>query len=158
MKKLVLVLLAVSLPAVVAAQNASSSSNDLFAGTWKLNVAKSHFTPGPAPTSETLTIASDRVSVHSVTNTPNGERTADWSYTPGPEGQPAQITGMPNCTIASKRVNKRTIEHTWDFNGQTLHGRGVVSKNGKTMRYTLTGKTSGGQAVHNVEIFERQGS
>ncbi|MGH9581848.1 MAG: hypothetical protein ACRD4O_02790, partial [Bryobacteraceae bacterium] len=158
---LVLLLLAASLPALVAAQNGNSNQTDPFVGTWNLNVARSHFKPGPAPTSGTVTIASDRVSVHTVTNTQNGEKTADWSYTPGSEGQPAQITGtggMQNCTVTSKKVNDRTVEHTWNCNGQVLHGRGMVAKNGKTMRYTMTGTGSNGKRVHNVEVYTKEGS
>jgi len=34
--------------------------------------------------------------------------------------------------------------------------KSVVSKNGKTMTYTLTGTDPDGKTVHNAEIFEKQ--
>lgn len=158
MKKLLLLLLTASLPALLAAQNGNTNSKDPFVGTWKLDVAKSHFTPGPAPTSTTVTITPNQVHVHEVSNSQNGEATRDWSYMTANDGQAAQIDGMPNSTVTAKRVNHRTTEHTWNFNGQIMHGRAVVSKDGKTMRYTMTGKTSNGQRVHDVEVFTKESS
>ena len=35
-------------------------------------------------------------------------------------------------------------------------GKSVLSKNGKTMTYTLTGTDPDGKTVHNAEIFEKQ--
>jgi hypothetical protein len=32
----------------------------------------------------------------------------------------------------------------------------VISKNGKTMKYTMSGTNAEGQQVHNVYIFEKQ--
>jgi hypothetical protein len=157
MKSLVMLLLAASLPAAAAAQNATSNQNDPFNGTWKLDVSKSHFSPGPAPSSETVTIAPHRVSVHDAIKIEGEERTADWSYTVAQEGQPARISGRgENSTVISKRVNGNTIEDTWNFNGLILHGQGVLSNNGKTMCYTLTGTSRDGQSVHDVEIFKKE--
>jgi len=145
------------LPLYLSAQSGTKST-DPFLGTWKLNVAKSSFSPGPPPTSETVTIAPDHVSVHDVVKTAQGEMSSDWSYSVGPEGQPSPITGngMQNSTVTSKRINDRTLEHTWNFNGEILHGRAVVSKDGKTMRYTLTGTGRNGESIHDIEIFEKQ--
>jgi hypothetical protein len=147
-------------PLLSAAQTGNSSASDPFNGTWRLDVAKSTFKPGPPPTSETVTISPDRVSVHDVMKTDNGETVSDWSYKVVPEGKPAQINGngMENSTVTSRRIDERTLEHTWNFNGAILHGRAVVSKNGKTMRYTLTGTGRDGQPVHDVEVYEKEGS
>jgi hypothetical protein len=38
---------------------ALAAADDPFVGTWKLNVAKSKFSPGPAPQSQTVTIGAD---------------------------------------------------------------------------------------------------
>src|ERR1700733_3139257 len=51
----VLRFLAISLLAVVASSGLRAQDNPLV-GTWKLNVAKSKFVPGPAPTSLTRTV------------------------------------------------------------------------------------------------------
>jgi hypothetical protein len=141
--------------AAQAAQNgqtAQTAQNDRFVGTWKLNIAKSKFSPGPPPTSATVTIAPDKVSVEEVHA--NG-KTENWSYTPSP-GTTATITGMENSSVMEKRVNDRTIEHTWKMGESTMQGKGVLSKDGKRMAYTPTGNTPDGKPLHNVEVYEKQ--
>ncbi|MGI8960700.1 MAG: hypothetical protein ACR2IV_13235 [Bryobacteraceae bacterium] len=133
-------------------QSAQTGQNDRFVGTWKLNVAKSKFNPGPAAKSETVTIAQDKVDVEEVT----GEgKTMTWSYVPSP-GTAATITGMENSSVMEKKVNDHTMEHTWKMGNSTMQGKGVVSKSGTKMTYTLTGTNQEGKPVHNVLIFENQ--
>jgi hypothetical protein len=134
---------------VLAAQ---ADQNSPFTGTWKLNVAKSKINPGPAPKSETVTIAPDRkVSVETVTADGN---TTTWSYNPS-ENTAVPIEGMENSTVMEK-LSGNTVDHTWKMGNGTETGHGVVSKNGKTMKYTLTGTNSQGQKVNSVYIFEKQ--
>lgn len=129
------------------------AADSQFTGTWKLNVAKSKFSPGPPPKSVTVTIQPDgKVTVGEVTAT--GEPVT-WSYMPNGE-TPATITGMQDATVIEKRVDDRTIDHAWKIGGESTTGHGVISKNGKTMKYTLTGTDAKGQPIHNVEIFERE--
>jgi hypothetical protein len=155
MKYFGVLLIALAGAFVAAAQDTPSgqaAQTDRFTGTWKLNVAKSKFTPGPAPTSVTVTIASDKVSVEEVHA---DGKTESWSYTPSP-GSPATITGMENSSVIEKRVNDHTMEHTWKMGPSTMQGKAVLSKDGKKMTYTLTGTTQDGKPIHNVEIYDKQ--
>ncbi len=147
--RFVSVIAAVFASAVLLA--AQTSENDPFVGTWKLNVAKSKFNPGPAPKSETVTITPDKVSVEAVNTDGN---TVNWSYMHSGETA-AKIDGMENSTVMEKRSGN-TVDHTWNMNGNTETGHGVISKNGKTMKYTMTGTNAQGQKVHNVLIFEKE--
>ncbi|MGA8029450.1 MAG: hypothetical protein WB992_20095 [Bryobacteraceae bacterium] len=122
-------------------------------GTWKLNVAKSEFNPGPPPQTETVTISPDRhVSVEEVRS--NGQP-VNYSFTPS-EGTAVVITGMQNATILEKRIDSHTVENTWQMGEMTLHGHAVVSDDGKTMTYTMTGTAPDGKPIRNVEIFDKQ--
>jgi hypothetical protein len=124
------------------------------AGTWKLNVAKSTFSPGPAPVSATVVISDDSKIQYSDDL---GEgKTSSWSVTPNSDGTPATITGMDNATLVEKKVDDRHVEDTWKFGDMTETGKSVLSKDGKKMTYTLTGTTPDGQEIHNLEIFEKQ--
>jgi len=142
----ILALVCAALP-VLAAQ-------DAYIGTWKLNVAKSKFSPGPPPKSSVVTIEEGgKVSVESIGA--SGEN-AKWGYTAVPNGE-AAITGMEGATVSEKRVDDRTVEHVWNFGEHgKMNGRGVLSKNGKTLTYTLTGTNGQGTNVSNVEIYEKQ--
>ena len=143
-------LAAALLASVVLAAHADQ--NNPFTGTWKLNVAKSKVSPGPASKSETVTIAPDRkVSVETVDA---DGKTINWSYSPA-ENTAVPIEGMENSTVIEK-LSGNTVDHTWKMGNGTEAGHGVVSKNGKTMKYTMTGTNAQGQKVNSVFIFEKQ--
>lgn len=131
---------------------AQTDQNSPFTGTWKLNVAKSKFSPEPGPKSETVTIAADgKVSVEEVMA---DDKTVNWSFTPSGDTA-VPIEGLENATVVSKETGN-TVDHTWKIGSGTEKGHGVISKNGKTMRYTMTGTNAQGQPVHTVAIFEKQ--
>jgi hypothetical protein len=152
MKYFAIALIGLAIPFAVTAQDKPMAQNDRFAGTWKLNVAKSKFNPGPLPTSITVTIAPDKVSVEEVLA---DGKTQNWSYTPS-SGSTVNITGMENSSVMEKRVNDRMIEHSWRMGTSILQGRGILSKDGKRMTYTLTGTTEDGKSLHNIEVYENQ--
>ena len=133
-----------------------TAENNEFVGTWKLNVAKSKFHPGPALQSETITIPSGqgKVEVHEVSA---DGKNVDWSYpVPLTQGTATPIDGMEGATVTETSVGDRTIEHTWKLPDVTETGHGMLSKNGKTMTYTLKGTNNEGKPVHNSLIFEKQ--
>ena len=104
--QLVVLSLAMSLALVAA--------DSQFTGTWKLNVEKSKFRPGPAPKSMTVTIQPDgKVAVEGVDAT---GQPISWSYTPNGDA-PAMITGLPDSSVIEKKIDDRNIEHTWKMNG-----------------------------------------
>lgn len=145
-----MILLAFALAAALCAQD---TKTDLFVGTWKLNVAKSKFKPGPAPQGSTVTIEADgKIAVQEVDQ--KGQAT-NWSVTPS-EGAPVAVTGLPDMTVIQKRINDRTMEHTWKSGNSIEKGRAVVSKDGKVMTYTLTGTGQDGKPEHDVQVFEKQ--
>lgn len=139
---------------VAGLASSQNGSNDPFVGTWKLNLAKSKISPGPAPKSETVTISpGGKAAVHA--EGADGKN-IDWSYT-AVEGSSAPIEGLgPNATVTSRHVGTRTIEHTWKNGSSTETGRAVLSKDGNIMRYTLTGTNVQGQPVHESLVFERE--
>jgi hypothetical protein len=139
---------------VIAIATMLGAAEDPFTGTWNLDVAKSKIHPGPAPQSQTVSIAPDgKVSFHAVAA---DGKTTDWSYLPSSDGTPSQITGVPDSTVTIRKLGNGTVEHVWKFGPATERGKAVLSKDGKVMTYTLRGKNSQGQAVHEVEIYEKQ--
>ena len=130
---------------------ALAAADDPFVGTWKLNVAKSKFSPGPAPQSQTVTIGADnKVEVSGVDD--KGQ-TINWSYTATPGT--ATITGMPDASVVETREGN-TVDHTWKIGKGTQKGHGVISKDGKTMIYTLKGTNGDGKKVNDTSVYEKQ--
>jgi hypothetical protein len=135
--------------AFVVASAADPAST--FDGTWKLNAAKSKF-QSPAKKGQTVTI---RNGLTSIEETLADGTHRKWSYK-AERGQDSQITGIENSSVTGKQVNDRTVEHTWKMDKSTSSGRGVLSSDGKTMTYTLTGRSPDGKPFKDVMIFEKQ--
>ena len=139
--------------------NLSAQAGDPRMGTWKLNVAKSKYSPGPAPRSVTLKVEpsgqGEKVTAEFVNA--DGTRTTS-QYTANFDGKDRPLTGSAVAdTVSLKRIDARTTDRTDKKGGkmvQTL--KRVVSQDGKTMTVTVKGTNAQGQAVNNVVVFDKQ--
>jgi hypothetical protein len=140
---------------VALAAGAAAQSVDPFVGTWKMDMAKSTYKPGPAPKSSTLVIEAAgkgfKVSVDSMTAT----GPLKWGYTAIPDGKDHPVTGHPSADAVSMTLptpNERV--GVFKRGGKTLFtSKAVASKDGKTMTITQEGTDAKGQAVHNVLYY-----
>ncbi len=137
----------------------SAQASDARIGTWKLNVAKSKFSPGPAPQSLTSKVEAsgdgEKVTIEGV----NAAGTPTMSqYTANFDGKDYPLTGVQNADkVSLKRIDAQTTVRT-DKKGDTVVATltRVVSQDGKTMTVTVKGTNAQGQAVDNVLVFEKQ--
>jgi hypothetical protein len=119
-------------------------------GTWKLNEAKSQFTPGtmknnmvvykPA-TGGQVKITTDGVDA-------NGKPThSEW--TGKFDGKDYSVTGDPTSDMRSyRKLDDRTMDFTVKKHGKTtVTGRVVVAANGKSRTVTTSGRTGIGKAT-----------
>lgn len=137
----------------------AASAADMWIGTWKLNVAKSVFSPGPAPKSQTITFETTPggTKLSSETVTADGTKVAG-SYVSTFDGTAVPWAGNPDADTASpKRIDDYTYENVWKKGGKvTMTARATVSKDGKTLTLTQTGTNAQGKPVNNVVVLERQ--
>ena len=152
--------LSIGVGAFVLALGAVVLAADSNIGTWKLNVAKSKFSPGPAPKSQTLKI--EAWGTDGVKFTSDGVD-ADGKPTHGEfqakyDGKFVPFKGNPDADmLAYKRIDANTVEATTQWMGKvTGHTTIVVSKNGKTRTLTQTGKDPKGQDINNVIVYNKQ--
>ena len=124
-------------------------------GTWTLNVAKSKYSPGPAPKASTLKIDATGVTVDA---TGADGSTQHWTYGGTYDGKPVPVTGNPNADMASrKRISPTTTETTLTKGGKlTQVNTSVVAADGKTMTITTKGTNAQGQALVNVAVWEKK--
>ena len=90
-------------------------------GTWKLNVAKSKFSPGPAPKEMTLTIEAAGPGRHVEVAGVAGDGTAmKWGYSGNFDSKDIRVTGSnPDADIVMlKRLNPTTTRSTWKKDGK----------------------------------------
>ena len=132
---------------------------DQHSGTWKMNPAKSKYSPGPAPKSNIVTINADadkiKLSSDGIDATGNPTHV---EYTAKYDGKDYPITGMPNVdTVALERPDANTIRSTMKKGDQVVMTvTSVISKDGTTRTSTFKGKNAEGQDVNNVVVFDKQ--
>jgi hypothetical protein len=152
--------LAAVLVATVSMSVATAQSKDPAFGTWKLNVAKSKFSPGPAPKESTLTIEADgpgrKVAVVGVA----GDGTpVKWGYSGNFDRKEVKVSGTnPDADVVSlRRIDANSTRTTYKKAGkQTLVNGIAVSADGKTMTVVQSGVNAKGEPVKNTLIFDRQ--
>ncbi len=137
------------------------AQNQLFVGTWKVDVAKSRYQPGAAPTSEILRFepVGDRfkVSLDGV----NKEGRYHSEGTGKFDGVDVPVLATPARPVSFTYGFSRIDDHTWDIvikvNGERrIQIRNVVSDDGKTMRGVSTAVTNEGKTASQVVIYEKQ--
>ena len=128
-------------------------------GAWKLNVAKSKYSPGPTPKGATITYEAIPGGVKATVRNvdPQGKENTnhlpyvfDGKEYPSPESQ----TG---AMFVNKRIDANTTERFTMKAGKLLVTmRRVVSKDGKTLTVTQKGTNENGRAVDNVQVYDKQ--
>ena len=147
--------------ACALAMNVSSTAQapDPLVGTWKLDVAKSTYKPGPAPKSTTVVISAAEgkgLKIDVDAEMPDGPM--KWSYTNTRDGKETPVTGNPNYD-AVKVTQVSPTEGTIQYmkgGKPSLSAKTSVSKDGKTLTVTTTGTNAAGQTVHNVALYTKQ--
>lgn len=132
---------------------------DPFDGTWELNVKASKFSPGPGPKSQTRVYVSDGKTVKMTSKGVDGEgKPTNVEYTASYDGKDHAMTGNPNAdTISLKRVDEYTADSTLKKAGKVIMtGTRVISKDGKVMTITSTGKNLKGEDVNNTMVFDKK--
>src|SRR2546427_11811915 len=106
----------VSFAFVVVALGAAmvSAQTDPQVGTWKLNVAKSKYNPGPVPKANliVITVAGQGIKVSAKGTDAEGKPISS-DYTVAFDGKDAPVTGQPAYdTTSAKRIDKNTTQFT----------------------------------------------
>ena len=153
-RKLVIAILFVS-----AALWASDPSDPLM-GTWKLNAAKSKFSPGKPPQSSQTTYGpygKDGFQFDSQQVDAQG-KPQHVTFVAEYDGKDYPITGDPaRDMIFAKRLSRYSHQTTNKKDGKiTTTSHREISKDGKTLTITTTGKNPQGQEVNNVQVYEKQ--
>ena len=154
-----LLLCSVAACAVVLVSGSSALAKDNWVGTWKLDLAKSKYTAGPAPQSQTLKFEATPDGIKLTATGVDAEgKPMDSGYTSKWDGKEVPWTGNPNAdTAAPKRIDANRYRNVWKKDGkETVTAKVAVSRDGKTLTITQTGKDAQGKAVNVVAVYDRQ--
>lgn len=153
------VISAITVLIVALAWNLAAAAADQHSGTWKMNPAKSKYSPGPTAKSVNLTIESDEnhIKINAEGVDGNGNPT-HVQYDAKFDGKDYPATGLPvGDTVSVNRMNANTIQATMKKDGQpVMTVTSVVSKDGKTRTSTFKGKDPQGHEVNNVVVYDKQ--
>ena len=128
-------------------------------GTWKLNLTKSKYIPGPAPFEGTLKIEPETNGLKFTIHGTDAEgKPVDFEFSPRFDVKDYRVTGLPEAdTVVLKRINANTIETVTKKDGKlAMTTRSVVSKDGKTRTSTQKGTNAKGERVNNTLVYEKQ--
>lgn len=137
----------------------AAPSDDPILGSWKLNVDKSTFTPGPGWLSQTRIYRATPagISVSWIGVDANGE-TMQVSYAYDYDGRDYPMTGSANYdTLNAVRIDARSGRSEEKRDGKTV-GIAVrtVSPDGKVLTITDKGTNRKGRAFSQILVFDRQ--
>lgn len=137
------------------------AQTDPFLGTWKLNVKKSKFVPGPPRKNETRIVVTGpsgmRISVDRI----NGDgSTQQFEYTTNLDGKSYPITGQGPYdadSISANLTAPNTIQSTLTKNGKVVAtATTVVSGGGQVLTITTKGTDAQGERFSSVVIYDKQ--
>jgi len=137
----------------------ATATADEHSGTWKLNPAKSKYSPGPALKSLTETIASDENSYKVDANGTDGDgKPMHIEFNAKFDGKDYPAIGVPWADMVSvRRIDAHTVQAIQKKGGQvTMTITCKVSTDGKTHTCMLKGKDEQGRNVKNVAVFDKQ--
>ena len=145
--------------AILAFGTNAALAADAAVGTWKLNVAKSTFNPGPAPKSQTRSYAeSARGLMLTVKTVAADGKESTVTLTFKDDGKPNPSTGNPDFDMVSvTRVDALTVNSTQMKAGKAV-GTGVrtVSADGKTLTFSQKLTDAKGVKHDDVSVYDRQ--
>jgi hypothetical protein len=139
------------------ASGLSMAQGNPFVGTWKLNVAKSRYDPGPTPKSQIRTWeSSGKVTIEGI-DAMGKPRT--YGYTLKTDGKDYPATGATNGadSVAAKSIDANTVQATFKRGGKQFEVANFsLSDNGKRLTIESKGTTTNGQPFNNVQVWDKQ--
>lgn len=128
-------------------------------GTWQLNVAKSKFSPGPAPKADTRTYteSADGITMTWKSVAADGKE-INVKSTFKTDGKDYPVTGSPNFdTLAVKQVDSHTVRSTQKKGGKVIgETTRTVAKDGKELTLASKGTGADGVAYDTVMVYDRK--
>ncbi|HEV7611099.1 MAG TPA: hypothetical protein VGO37_04435 [Steroidobacteraceae bacterium] len=145
--------------ALFAIGTGSALAADPAVGTWKLNPAKSTFSPGPAPKSQTRIYVegAQGITLTIKTTAADGKQSVT-TLTFKDDGKLYPVSGNPDFDMVSvAKSGPLTVHSTQTKAGATV-GSGIrsVSKDGKTLTFKQKGTHADGVKYDDVSVYDRQ--
>jgi len=143
---------------LLGASPSATASGDPMAGTWKLNLAKSKYSPGPAPKSSVVTITiENNTETYTAENVDAAGFATHGAFTVKLDGSEAPVSGLSYAdTISIKRISPNHMVATLKKEGKVAMTVDVkVAADGKSRTLIYSGKNADGKAEHDIVVFDK---
>jgi hypothetical protein len=146
--------------AIAIPQTAFAQSDPLL-GTWQLNLAKSRYS-APAPKSSTVYFQAEGQNRKgtAVGIDAAGNPTVLVAPSYNDDGKPNLMTATPAIAYdvtTNTRVDAYTVNFSRTKAGREVQtGTRVVSQDGRTLTFTVTGTGANGEQINNIAVYEKQ--
>lgn len=146
---------------VMVAFSATGFGADPVLGTWKLNVEKSNYTPGPAPKRQTRTYEAHPMGIRVTIQTVHADgQTVSVQHPVNYDGKEHPITGDANQAanaIVLVQIDPFTSEATLKHANKIIGtNRRIVAADGRSMTITYQGTDARGRPVKNTAVYDKQ--
>jgi hypothetical protein len=159
MSKRTLLLLANAAAVLTVAVTLIAQSPEPFFGTWKADTAKSKYSPGPAPKTNTKKYEPYKGGLRATQElvTAKGE-TRHVEVIAQFDGKDYPGTGNPEAdSYAFKKIDAHNYEVTQKKDGKvTVSSKMVIAPDGKSRTVTQSGKNAKGEPVNNTVYWIKQ--
>jgi hypothetical protein len=137
-----------------------AQSAEPWIGTWKINLEKSKYSPGPPPKSFIRKVEPSERGLKETSDVVRAQgQTMHMEAIAKFDGKDYPVKGaaVANATRAYKRIDDRTVEFVGQVDGKVnVTIRTVHSADGKTSTSTVMGTNAQGGTVNNTEVWDRQ--
>jgi hypothetical protein len=158
-RKSVLAGIALAVATVLVGVLLAQAQESLF-GTWKMNAAKSSYSPGPMPKSNIAKWEAFQGGVRLTVDVVPAQGEAQHYESSGKfdgKDNPVKGNNPDGDALAFSKIDARTYEVVTKKGGKnTVTARIVVAADGKTRVTTQTGRDSQGRTVNNSIFYEKQ--
>ena len=137
----------------------AQSTEPVGMGTWKLNVEKSKFSPGPAPKSITTKFEPAGKGVKWTAERIGADgKLLGSEYTANYDGKDYPLKGSPTVDAVSlRRINALTTERVNKKEGKVVSTETrEIAKDGKSYTTTVKGTDTKGQPINILMVFEKK--
>ena len=139
--------------------SASPAPAEPLAGTWTLDLSRSHYGGGAEPRkSETFTCVSEGDAVKCTIDSVRSDgHKLTGTFTASYDGKPGAATGIPDVDqVTLRKIDDSVVDATFSRNGKPVFGyRAIRSDTGKTLTFVSVDPTT--RAIgHSLIVYERK--
>ena len=135
-----------------------TAEQELLLGSWRLDLVKSRYTPGPPPRSETRTYVRDQEGMKGTINRRREDGREEVIHYRADFDHEFPVMGTQAYdTIRLKRIDARSAEAVLSHAGRVFGtARRVISEDGRTMTITFRQEDRAGILESNVAVYRKQ--